>query len=133
MQKSKGFTIIELLVVIAIIAVLTAIVLVNVTGYITKGKVAAEKGDMASIQTNAAVWFDANSTYTTFPANSTYTLPIAAATSAGASAVSNQTSATAYCVTMTLSDGTFWCTDTTGFIGAPATSTTCASGHIACN
>ena len=36
--SKKGFTIIELLVVIAIIAVLAAIVLVNVTKYINKGK-----------------------------------------------------------------------------------------------
>ena len=40
-NKSKGFTIIELLVVVAIIAVLTGIVLVNVTSYITKGRDAA--------------------------------------------------------------------------------------------
>ena len=48
MQKSKGFTIIELLVVIAIIAVLAAIVLVNVTQYINKGKDAAIKGNLTS-------------------------------------------------------------------------------------
>ena len=56
----KGFTIIELIVVIAIIAVLAAIVLVNVTQYINKGKNSAIQGNMTSLLTNAAVYFDAN-------------------------------------------------------------------------
>lgn len=60
MQNKKGFTIIELLVVIAIIAVLAAIVLVNVTQYISKGKNAAIEGNMATLLTNGAVYFDDN-------------------------------------------------------------------------
>ena len=59
MNKQKGFTIIELIVVIAIIAVLAAIVLVNVTQYIAKGRDAAIKGNLSSIMTNAAAYFDA--------------------------------------------------------------------------
>ncbi len=61
MNKSKGFTIIELIVVIAIIAVLAAIVLVNVTQYIAKGKNAAIQGNMSTLLTNGATYFDANS------------------------------------------------------------------------
>ncbi len=65
MQKQKGFTIIELIVVIAIIAVLAAIVLVNVTQYIAKGKDASITGNLASVMTNAAVFYDTHSsTYT---------------------------------------------------------------------
>jgi prepilin-type N-terminal cleavage/methylation domain-containing protein len=60
MNKQKGFTIIELIVVIAIIAVLAAIVLVNVTTYINKGKNAAVRGNMATLLTNAAAYFDQN-------------------------------------------------------------------------
>lgn len=60
MNKQKGFTIIELIVVIAIIAILAAIVLVNVTQYINKGRDAAIKGNMATLLTNAAVYFDDN-------------------------------------------------------------------------
>ena len=60
MNKSKGFTIIELLVVVAIIAVLAAIVLVNVTGYINQGKNAAIKGNLATVLTNAAVFYYQN-------------------------------------------------------------------------
>ena len=57
----KGFTIIELLVVVAIIAVLTGIVLVNVTAYINKGKNAAIQGNMSTLSTNSATFFDTNS------------------------------------------------------------------------
>ena len=58
MQNKKGFTIIELLVVIAIIAVLAAVVLVNVTGYINKGKDAAAKGNLATLLINGALYYD---------------------------------------------------------------------------
>ncbi len=58
MNKSKGFTIIELIVVIAIIAVLAAIVLVNVTQYLNKGRDAAAKGNLSTMITNSAVYFD---------------------------------------------------------------------------
>ena len=60
---SSGFTIIELLVVVAIIAVLTGIVLVNVTAYITRGRDSAAKGNLATMLTNGAVYFDANSAF----------------------------------------------------------------------
>jgi prepilin-type N-terminal cleavage/methylation domain-containing protein len=62
MNKNKGFTIVELIVVIAIIAVLAAIVLVNVTQYINKSKNSAIKGNLASLTTNAAAYFDENAT-----------------------------------------------------------------------
>lgn len=79
---SKGFTIIELLVVVAIIAVLAAIVLVNVTGYINQGKNAAIKGNMSSMLTNGAVFYDTNGNYGGFDTNAVYTAPAAAAQAA---------------------------------------------------
>jgi prepilin-type N-terminal cleavage/methylation domain-containing protein len=66
MNKSKGFTIIELIVVIAIIAVLAGIVLVNVTQYINKGRDVAAEGNLATMLTNGAVFYDANSTFKNF-------------------------------------------------------------------
>ena len=71
MNKQKGFTIIELLVVVAIIAVLAAIVLVNVTSYITKGKDAAARGNLATALTNAAVYYDTNGNYDDWITNGT--------------------------------------------------------------
>jgi prepilin-type N-terminal cleavage/methylation domain-containing protein len=61
-----GFTIIELIVVIAIIAVLAAIVLVNVTQYINKGKDAAIEGNMATLLTDGATYFDIHKNYIGF-------------------------------------------------------------------
>ena len=72
-KQSKGFTIIELLVVIAIIAVLAAIVLVNVTSYISKGRDAAAQGNLASMLTNSAVYYDTNGNYASFITNTSGT------------------------------------------------------------
>ena len=134
-KKLKGFTIIELIVVIAIIAVLSAIVLVNVTSYIAKSKDASIKGNMTTVQTNAAAFYDQQSTntYVGFSASSGYTTPTGAMTgSEGGTALHEAESVSAYCVSITLNAGTYWCTDNTGYVGAPTASTTCASGHIAC-
>ena len=120
MQKSKGFTIIELLVVVAIIAVLTGIVLVNVTGYINKGKRSAVQGDLATMRTNAAVWYDGHSTYVGYAADTTYTGPAAGITSAYSGAtIGESESATAWCACSTVPDvtgstGQNYCVDSTG-------------------
>ncbi len=74
-KNSKGFTIIELLVVVAIIAVLAAIVLVNVTQYINQGKNAAIQGNMTTMLTNAAVFYDQGGSYTNFQTADGYTAP----------------------------------------------------------
>lgn len=79
---SKGFTIIELLVVVAIIAVLAAIVLVNVTGYINQGKNAAVKGNLSTILTNAAVHYEGAGNYASFCTSAGVTAPSAAVDSA---------------------------------------------------
>jgi prepilin-type N-terminal cleavage/methylation domain-containing protein len=59
-KNIKGFTIIELIVVIAIIAVLAGIVLVNVSGYNNKAKIAAIKANMRSLNTTATRYFERN-------------------------------------------------------------------------
>lgn len=87
-KKNKfaaGFTIIELLVVVSIIAVLAAIVLVNVASYITKGKNAAIKGNMSSILTNSAVHYDINGNYNGFCGSASVTNPKAAVEAAAGS------------------------------------------------
>ena len=137
MNKSKGFTIIELIVVIAIIAILAAIVMVNVTQYINKGKNAAIKGNLGTMQTNATIWYDQNSgTYVGFKASSGYTLPLASIHADNPSdATVEAESATAYCVSSTLNaitGDTNWCVDSTGFSGVPTATGTCGT-NTACH
>jgi len=125
-KKSKGFTIIELLVVVAIIAVLAAIVLVNVTGYINQGKNAAIKGNLSTVLTNAAVFYDSpsqgNGSYTAFCTNAYFTSPSAAVTAAGGTAVCDvNAGGTSWCACSTLKvtsaegTGSTFCVDSTGY------------------
>lgn len=137
-KKSKGFTIIELLVVVAIIAVLAAIVLVNVTGYINQGKNAAIKGNLSTVLTNGAVFYDTNSNYTGFCASANFTAPSAAITSAGGAAVCDENTAnTAWCACSTMkvtnaeAAGSTFCTDSTGY--KKVTIATCAARCITAN
>ena len=124
-KKEKGFTIIELLVVVAIIAVLAAIVLVNVTQYINKGKDAAIKGNLSTILTNAAVHYDDKGNFTNFLTSTLYTNPEAAAIAAGAT-VSENSTATAWCSCATLKATTnTYCVDATGY--KKETATACAT------
>ncbi|OGZ73234.1 MAG: hypothetical protein A3A98_00605 [Candidatus Staskawiczbacteria bacterium RIFCSPLOWO2_01_FULL_40_39] len=115
-RTSKGFTIIELLVVVSIIAVLAAIVLVNVTGYINQGKNASIKGNLATVLTNGSVFYDANSTYDAFCTNAYFTSPSAAITAAGGTAICTEKG-----------DNTTWCACSTMKVttAEPANSTFC--------
>ena len=63
MQKNrfKGFTLIELLVVIAIIGILSAVVLASLTTARSKGNDAAIQSDLNTIQTQAEIYYDSNS------------------------------------------------------------------------
>ena len=61
----RGFTLIELLVVIAIIGVLSSIVVASLNTAGTKGKDSAIKGNLASVRTAAAIYYDTNNNYGT--------------------------------------------------------------------
>ncbi len=141
---SKGFTIIELLVVVAIIAVLAAIVLVNVTGYINQGKNAAIKGNLATVLTNGAVYYEANGNYgtsgaaspvttgTNFCTNAYFTAPSNAIVAAGGSSfcsVSAIYDKWCACSTMKTTTaevaGSTFCADSTGY--KKVTPTACAT------
>jgi len=140
MNKYKGFTIIELLVVVAIIAVLAAIVLVNVTGYINQGKNAAIKGNLATVLTNAAVFYDQNGGYNNFCTNAYFTGPQTAISNAGGTAICKvKTDNTAWCACSTLKDvtgatGQTFCVDSTGTKKQTATAcaTECDTTTAAC-
>lgn len=121
MNKTKGFTIIELIVVIAIIAVLAAIVLVNVTQYIAKGRDAAIKGNYSSLMTNAAQYFDLNSTDMgdDFVASSYMTNVNTAVTNAKGTPVSDGSTTTqdwCACSPLVATATTSYCVDNTGAV-----------------
>ncbi|MDO8530208.1 MAG: type II secretion system protein [bacterium] len=133
-KSGAGFTIIELLVVVAIIAVLAAIVLVNVTGYINQGKNASIKGNLSTVLTNGAVFYDTYSNYTGFCGSANFTAPDKAIEGAYGSDVAvcdeNGTDTT-WCacsplkVTGTEGTGSTFCTDSTGY--KKVTVATCAA------
>ena len=144
MKTQKGFTIIELIVVIAIIAVLAAIVLVNVTQYIAKSRNSAIKGNMASLMTNGAAYFDQNVTAlgNAFEIDTVSGCagPIANAISdAGAVDFTCEGSSTtqAWCARVTTlaagadAAGT-WCVDSTGYKGETATNCIPATTTFTC-
>ncbi len=56
-NRSRGFTLIELLVVISIIGVLSAVVLASLNTARSKGNDAAIQSDMATIQTEAEIYY----------------------------------------------------------------------------
>ena len=49
-EKEKGFTLIEILIAAALLAIISAVVIPNVTGYLGRGESAAYKGDLRLIQ-----------------------------------------------------------------------------------
>ena len=142
MYKQKGFTIIELIVVIAIIAILAAIVMMNVTGYINKGKDAAARGDLATLQANAIIFNSdstkGNGTFNGFLSDPTYTQVSTALTNLAYTLTSKcndtnglcaTTNATTWCASVPLKADTTksYCVDSSGN-KKEAASETCASG-----
>jgi type II secretory pathway pseudopilin PulG len=118
-QKSKGFTIIELLVIIAIVVILTAIVLVNVMGYITKSRYSAIKAGLSNIQTLGTIYFSTNGDYAGFCSNSdTITIRDNIYNSGGFPNCNSTNTAWCFCSTTSLQFSPPWqtiCVDSTGY------------------
>lgn len=117
MNKQKGFTIIELIVVIAIIAVLASIVMVNVTSYIAKGKDAAIKGNLLSAMTDAAVYYDLNTTGAAVCADTASgfkTAYDAAAAISGAESCADDTGKFCACAQLMSDTTKYFCVDSVG-------------------
>ncbi len=60
MKQNKGFTLIELLVVIAIIGILSSVVLASLTTARTKGQDAAVQQQLASMRSQAELYYSSN-------------------------------------------------------------------------
>ena len=147
-KNSAGFTIIELIVVIAIIAVLAAIVLVNVTQYIAKGRDAAIKGNLSTLATNAAVYYDdltlGNGDFIGFSADTTLGCgaggPIdAAITATGSALTCAETTTTGIdwcgCAQLRVDQTNYFCVDSAGSKKETATAcgTICTGASPDCN
>jgi len=117
MNKTKGFTIIELIVVVAIIAVLASIVAINVTTYLKKGKDAAIKENLSTLQTAGVAYLEGTPAGTAACSDVTV---LAAMTQLGAiTTVANTDCASAAgvfaaCAQMIVTTGDYWCADSTG-------------------
>lgn len=136
MQKTKGFTIIELLVVIAIIAVLSAVVLVNVTGYIGRGKDAAVQGDLGTFVTAALTIQQDEGSYATVcdvgtDSGDAYAAAVSASGKTGHNNCVDSADAFAACVELNAATGKAWCVDSTG-AKLQITSTNCTAATTSC-
>lgn len=135
-NRSQGFTLIELLVVIAIIGILSAVVLASLNTARSKGNDAAIQSDLATVQTQAELYYGNNTNAYGSNAAATNTCGAAATMFSGDTNIKNAITGaenansannvvcnmaingTAYAISSPLvSSNKYWCVDSTGFAG----------------
>jgi prepilin-type N-terminal cleavage/methylation domain-containing protein len=115
MKRQKGFTLIELLVVIAIIAILATLVLIALDGARDSARDADRKGAISQIRSAAELYAaDHGGSYS----GMTLTGIGAPSTVQGNTISIGTPSASGFCASIALSDGTIWCTDSSLEVGA---------------
>ncbi len=62
-RNQKGFTLIELLIVVAILGILAAVVLPNVSGFLSTGNLAAANSEVAAVKTASAAYYAGGGTF----------------------------------------------------------------------
>ncbi len=111
MKKTKGFTLIELLVVIAIIGILSAIVLVSLSGARNRAKDARIQADLNQIRSTAEIFYGDNNTYTGLFASADVVKLTADITSQGGTLVTSTAGTTTYCAYTSLAGAAPYCWD----------------------
>jgi|WetSurMetagenome_2_1015567.scaffolds.fasta_scaffold434848_1 type IV pilus assembly protein PilA len=66
-KNQKGFTLIELLIVVAILGILAAVIIPNVAGFLSRGRLAAARTEADNVKTAALAYYADNDE---FPADS---------------------------------------------------------------
>ena len=129
LATSKGFTLIELLVVIAIIGILASVLLVNFSNTQKQAKDSAIKLEMSQIIKALEIFYSNNNSYVNGCAAGTTDCGKLRTdiVDKGGKVPSQRITASAFCLKYTLnqSNTTYWCVDSTGYAGPPATFNTC--------
>lgn len=144
---AKGFTIIELLVVIAIIGILSSVVLASVNTARTKALDAKVKTQMATIRTAAENYFSTNGNYGSAVATNgdcsagvfftdavtgMKQLTVSLNYPETENTIVCDSSGTAYAVQDNLSDGLYWCVDSSGNSRASSTALASTTNATVC-
>jgi len=119
MKNNKGFTLIELLVVIAIIGILSSVVLASLNSARTKGDDTAVKANLASVRSQAGIFYDNNSgSYAGMCSDNVVSSALSAAASANGGTAPEcdiSVDGSAYAIQSVLKTaGSYWCVDSTG-------------------
>lgn len=133
MNKQKGFTLIELLIAIAIVAVLAGVVLLNIVGFIGKGKDTTAKGNMDTLLINVTSYYAVNKDFALLTSDEGYIRVTNALAKDGytlAEAFDDAKSNWCGCIQLKEDTAKFYCVDATGVKEeiTSACSTACSAG-----